>query len=67
MSNNDCDVPIDIDAEEYQQSDAEDNVNPQNRMFISTMEYYAYQIQIRPNNINLILRDGRLFQQYVVD
>ncbi|CAG8662129.1 8035_t:CDS:2, partial [Acaulospora morrowiae] len=37
MSNNDCDVPIDIDAEEYQQSDAGDNVNPQNRMFISAM------------------------------
>ncbi|CAG8730463.1 6765_t:CDS:2 [Acaulospora morrowiae] len=55
MSNNDCDVSIDIDAEGYQQSDAGDNVNPQNRMFISAMEYYAYQIQIRPNNINLIL------------
>ncbi|XP_021722692.1 uncharacterized protein LOC110690169 [Chenopodium quinoa] len=33
--------------------------------FISAREYYAYRLQIRPNN--MLLRVGRCFQQYIVD
>ncbi|XP_021763047.1 uncharacterized protein LOC110727779 [Chenopodium quinoa] len=33
--------------------------------FISPREYYAYKLQIRPNN--MLLRAGRCFQQYIVD
>ncbi|XP_021757467.1 uncharacterized protein LOC110722506 [Chenopodium quinoa] len=33
--------------------------------FISAREYYAYRLQIRPNN--MLLRAGRCFQQYIVD
>ncbi|XP_021761819.1 uncharacterized protein LOC110726658 [Chenopodium quinoa] len=33
--------------------------------FISAREYYAYKLQIRPNN--MLLRAGRCFQQYIVD
>ncbi|XP_074296881.1 uncharacterized protein LOC141627538 [Silene latifolia] len=32
---------------------------------ISCREYYAYKLQIRPGN--LLLRGGRLFQQFIVD
>ena len=34
---------------------------------ITLMRYYAHRIMIRQNSINLPLRAGRLFQQYVVD
>ncbi|XP_021713592.1 uncharacterized protein LOC110681775 [Chenopodium quinoa] len=33
--------------------------------FISAREYYAYKLQIRPNN--MLLRASRCFQQYIVD
>ncbi|XP_021766979.1 uncharacterized protein LOC110731425 [Chenopodium quinoa] len=33
--------------------------------FISPREYYAYKLQIRPEN--WLLRAGRIFQQYIVD
>jgi hypothetical protein len=46
------------------------NRNPETircKKFVTTMEYYAYRLQIRSHSTNLLLRAGRLFQQYVVD
>ncbi|CAG8617405.1 18290_t:CDS:2, partial [Racocetra fulgida] len=37
------------------------------RKFVSTMEFYAYKIQIRPQSTNLLIQSGRLFQQFIVD
>ncbi|XP_074307245.1 uncharacterized protein LOC141642356 [Silene latifolia] len=34
---------------------------------ISCREYYCYQLQIRPNDSSILLRSGRLLQQYTVD
>ncbi|XP_028097227.1 uncharacterized protein LOC114297068 [Camellia sinensis] len=34
---------------------------------ISCREYYCYKLQIRPNDSSILLRSGRLFQQYCVD
>ncbi|XP_021751576.1 uncharacterized protein LOC110717232 [Chenopodium quinoa] len=39
--------------------------NTQAYKFISLREYYAYKLQIRPNN--MLLRAGRCLQQYIVD
>ena len=37
------------------------------RKFVTMREYYAYRIQQRLNEPSVILRGGRLFQQYIVD
>ncbi|XP_074298792.1 uncharacterized protein LOC141629731 [Silene latifolia] len=34
---------------------------------VSCREYYCYRLQIRPNDSSILLRCGRLLQQYVVD
>ncbi|XP_074313095.1 uncharacterized protein LOC141648383 [Silene latifolia] len=34
---------------------------------ISCREYYCYRLQIRPNDSSILLRSGRLLQQYTVD
>ncbi|XP_074288893.1 uncharacterized protein LOC141614038 [Silene latifolia] len=34
---------------------------------VSCREYYCYRLQIRPNDSSILLRSGRLLQQYTVD
>jgi len=34
---------------------------------LSQMDYIAYRIQYRPNKFSLLLRSGRIFQQYLID
>ncbi|XP_074265742.1 uncharacterized protein LOC141588186 [Silene latifolia] len=34
---------------------------------VSCREYYCYRLQIRPTNSSILLRSGRLLQQYIVD
>ncbi|XP_074278706.1 uncharacterized protein LOC141602303 [Silene latifolia] len=34
---------------------------------VSCREYYCYRLQIRPNDSSLLLKSGRLLQQYMVD
>ncbi|KAH9618152.1 hypothetical protein KSS87_022808 [Heliosperma pusillum] len=34
---------------------------------VSSREYYCYQLQIRPTNSSILLRSGRILQQYTVD
>ncbi|EIW59201.1 uncharacterized protein TRAVEDRAFT_147095, partial [Trametes versicolor FP-101664 SS1] len=34
---------------------------------LSQTRFYAYQLQVRPDEFSTILRSGRLFQQYIVD
>jgi len=55
------------DENKHNMEHEHDNTGIRHRKFVSTMEYYAYRLQIRPNSINLLLQAGRLFQQYVVD
>ncbi|XP_028100698.1 uncharacterized protein LOC114300041 [Camellia sinensis] len=40
--------------------------NKRIRTTISCCEYYCYKLQIRPNDSSILLRSGRLFQQYCV-
>ena len=37
------------------------------RDMVSCREYYCYKLQIRRDSESIVLRTGRLFQQYVVD
>jgi hypothetical protein len=34
---------------------------------VSLVEYFAYQLHIRPNEPNHLFKAGRLFQEYIVD
>ncbi|XP_019457773.1 PREDICTED: uncharacterized protein LOC109358151 [Lupinus angustifolius] len=43
------------------------NTTTHNGRRITCREYYSYMLQIRPNDQSLLLRSGRLLQQYVVD
>ncbi|XP_019413906.1 PREDICTED: uncharacterized protein LOC109325794 [Lupinus angustifolius] len=43
------------------------NTTTHNGRRITCREYYSYMLQIRPNDHSLLLRSGRLLQQYVVD
>jgi len=38
-----------------------------NNRKLTAMRYYAYRIMSRENELNHLLRGGRLFQQYLVD
>ena len=38
-----------------------------NNKTVSAMHFYAFHLMQRPNSFNILLRSGRLFQQYVVD
>ena len=42
-------------------------MSPSNENRLSQTDYVAYRIQHRPNEFSLLLRGGRLFQQYLVD
>ncbi|CAJ0914003.1 12231_t:CDS:2, partial [Entrophospora sp. SA101] len=44
-----------------------DTGTTQHRKFVSAMECYAYELQIRPHFTNPLLRSGWLFHQYIVD
>ena len=37
------------------------------RDMVSCREYYCYKLQVRRDSESIVLRTGRLFQQYVVD
>lgn len=37
------------------------------RSHLSCREYYCYKLQIRENDSSILLRSGRLLQQYLVD
>ncbi|KAF1854814.1 hypothetical protein Lal_00026526 [Lupinus albus] len=43
------------------------NTTTHNGRRITCREYYSYMLQIRPDDRSLLLRSGRLLQQYVVD
>ena len=42
-------------------------MSPSEQKRLSQTDYTAYRIQHRPNEFSLLLRSGRLFQQYLVD
>ncbi|VFQ82158.1 unnamed protein product [Cuscuta campestris] len=51
-----------IEAEEDQFNNGQEKKNT-----VSCREYYAYKLQMRPNNESFLLHTGRLLQQFVVD
>jgi hypothetical protein len=42
-------------------------ISPSKQSRLSQTDYVAYRIKNRPNEFSLLLRSGRLFQQYLVD
>ena len=46
---------------------SEENDDEKKDKTVSMREWFAYQIQDRPNKENLFVRGGRLFQQFLVD
>ena len=43
------------------------NVGKSVQSKVSVMDFYAYRLMYRENSFNMVLRGGRLLQQYVVD
>jgi hypothetical protein len=37
------------------------------RIYVSVREYYCYKLQMRPQQFNILLYGGRLFQQFLVN
>ncbi|CAG8840467.1 18828_t:CDS:1, partial [Gigaspora margarita] len=55
-----------IGYDDSQQDDHSTNTTQQRR-YVTAMDYYAYHLQIRPNQTNLLLQAERFFQQFVID
>ncbi|TVU42279.1 hypothetical protein EJB05_08675, partial [Eragrostis curvula] len=60
-------MDIDDEAEADDRTGGQGGDPESNKKYVSAREYYAYKIQIRHGEFNVLFYGGRLFQQWLVD